>query len=188
MWAWACFFPKGGGALASQTFLEFPTCAHLVWETTTKFCAVIKLHVTKIFARSATNADARSVSGIANFLMIYIYPLSSLCLFIFSYRVFHSPPISRLKATIHHNEIRNYRMLQHLPTWRPFVLTELEEAANVVRRCYWLQQLWVANAAEIRYISIWFTLYDTVLNSKRIKSISILRAWVCQSASVLGYI
>ena len=180
------FFSQGGRGSSVANFFGISYMRALSMRNYNQILRGDQLHVTKIFVRSATNADARSVSGIANFLMIYIYPLSSLCLFIFSYRVFHSPPISRLKATIHHNEVRNYRMLQHLPTWRPFVLTELEEAANVVRRCYWLQQLWVANAAEIRYISIWFTLYDTVLNSKRIKSISRLRAWVCQSASVLG--
>jgi len=37
--------------------------ARTVSETTTKFCIVIKLGVSKVFTRSTMNADVRSVCG-----------------------------------------------------------------------------------------------------------------------------
>jgi len=53
--------PYGAGPQRPPEFLGPPACAHMLWETTTKFCAVIKLYVRKIVTRSTANADARSV-------------------------------------------------------------------------------------------------------------------------------
>jgi len=55
--------PKEAGLSRPPNFFRPATCAHRIWETTTKFCMVIKLDRRKIFTQSTTNADMWSVCG-----------------------------------------------------------------------------------------------------------------------------
>ena len=52
-------------------FLRLLTCAHKVWETTTKFCTVLKLHVRIIFT-SRTRMLTRDLFSVANVLDLFV--------------------------------------------------------------------------------------------------------------------
>jgi len=56
-------FSQGGGVPAPPKFLGPPTCVHTVWETTTRFCMVLKLDVRISFTWFTTNSEMRSVCG-----------------------------------------------------------------------------------------------------------------------------